>query len=133
MDPKVALTHATKAATATPTLLAANDGWATFHEAVYAWALRANGQPRVAYELLEARQRSEAATQAVVMPWVIMQRNVVMADAKMDLHETEGVDELLAGAWKGYEDWKQPNWATVRVIRKAQQRWDAMRSAASKP
>ena len=133
MDAKVALAHATKAATATPTLLAENDGWATFHEAVYAWALLANGQPRVAYELLEARQRSEAAAQTVVMPWVIMQRNVVMADAKMDLGETEGVDELLAGAWKGYKDWNQPNWATVRVIRKAQQRWDAIRGAASKP
>jgi hypothetical protein len=132
MDAKVALTHATKAATATPTLLAQNDGWATFHEAVYGWALLANGQPRVAYELLEARQRSEAAMQSVVMPWVIMQRNVVMADAKMDLGETDGVDELLAEAWKAYEDWKQPNWATVRVIRKAQQRWDAMRGAASR-
>jgi hypothetical protein len=86
----------------------------------------------VAYELLEARQRSEAAMQSVVMPWVIMQRNVVMADAKMDLGETDGVDELLAEAWKAYEDWKQPNWATVRVIRKAQQRWDAMRGAASR-
>jgi hypothetical protein len=131
LDPKVALAHATKAATGTPVLLAKNDGWATFHESVYAWAVRVNGEPRVAYELLEARERSEQAMNSVVMPWVTMQRNVVMADSLMDLGQTDGVDALLRGAWRAYEAWNQPNWPTVRVIRKAQQRYDNLRATAT--
>jgi hypothetical protein len=123
-----AMQHAVKAATSTPTLLAENDGWATFHESIYAWAMRVKGQPRVALELLEARIRREQAMNSPVMPWVVMQRNVVLADAKMDLGDLTGVEELLAGAWKALEEWQQPNWPTVRVIRKAQARYDALRT-----
>jgi hypothetical protein len=57
-----------------------------------------------------------------------MQRNVVLADAKLDLGDLTGVEELLAGAWKALEEWQQPNWPTVRVIRKAQARYDALRT-----
>ena len=102
-----------------------------YHELLWAWAVRAQGDPERARSAIRSRIGAEAlAGRPVAMDWVEVLRCAELAQCEMDLGEMWGdmaargpeVERLL---WMG-ECWAGelgPDWPSVRLVAEARGRF----------
>jgi hypothetical protein len=120
----------------TPELMARFDGWAVYHELLYAWAVRLLGEPARAQRIIE--DRYHASLYAKIernISWVELIRRSELAQCRMDLAQAAGV--LSSEAAQAIEFDVQeaecfardmgPTWPASRLATQARARWNAMR------
>jgi hypothetical protein len=120
----------------TPELMARFDGWAVYHELLYAWAVRLLGEPARAQRIIE--DRYHASLYAKIernISWVELIRRSELAQCRMDLAQAAGT--LSPEAIQAIElDLQEaecfardmgPTWPASRLATQARARWNAMR------
>ncbi|MFO0831495.1 MAG: serine/threonine-protein kinase [Phycisphaerales bacterium] len=113
-----------------PDLLATGDGWALYHELLWAWAIRTQGEPDRALRIIQARAEIEsAAGRPTAVNWVELVRCTLRAECEMDLAERTG--DLAARASRiarlldEADCWGEQlgrDWPSVRLAEAARER-----------
>ncbi len=120
-----------------PELLAIGDGWALYHELLWAWAIRLRGDPVRAEAVIRDRVEVEAnAGRPGSVSWVEIMRWTELAQCAMDRATLPGggstmspgallaVREMLATAERFAKE-LGPNWPSVQLFDAAQRRFEA--------
>ena len=119
-----------------PELLEAGDGWAIFHESLWAWSIRLQGDWAKALDILRQRMAVEtAAGRPATVDWAELVRWAELAQGEMD-------GALARGDWTSREpdiraaveraerhaSRMPPDWPSVPLVQAARARYDAERA-----
>lgn len=127
------------AVSGTPEELAKGDGWALYHELLWAWSIRLRGDPRRALQIMQDRTAAEVrAGRPGSVNWVELLRSTELAQCEMDLgtqqHDLPSrlprVHALLLTAEACCVE-LGPDWPSVRLTAEARERYDSLKKAAS--
>ena len=118
-------------------MLDAGDGWGIYHELLWAWAIRLQGDPDRAMRVIEERlHRETEAGRAQAVEWVEILRWTELAQCEMDIAAREGTLEARAGSIaqhleraEGYAAKLDANWPSSLLVRQARARFEAGRGA----
>ncbi len=120
-----------------PELLAIGDGWALYHELLWAWAVRLGGDPARAERVIRDRLETETRQgRPESVSWVEIMRCTELAQCAMDRAEASpgstpspaawtGISELLAAAER-HARTLGPDWPSVQLYEAARRRFEAM-------
>ncbi len=117
-----------------PEMLPIGEGWALYHELLWAWCIRLQGDPQRADRIIRDRMGNEVrAGRPVAVNWVELLRATELAQCEMDMGERAGdlpsrlpaIDALLSDA----ECWAEElgrDWPSVHLTEEARQRYDML-------
>jgi serine/threonine protein kinase len=120
----------------TPELLAIFDGWAVYHELLYAWTVRLLGDPARAQRIIEDRYHASLyANIERNISWVELIRHSELSQCRMEVAEAAGVLSPEAAHAIEFDVQEAecfardmgPTWPASRLATLARARWNAMR------
>ncbi len=118
-------------------MLDAGDGWSIYHELLWAWAIRLQGEPERAKRVIEERlQRETEAGRAQAVEWVEILRWTELAQCEMDIAAQDGTLGARAESIarhleraEGYAAKLDANWPSSLLVREARARFESGRVA----
>ncbi len=123
---------ARRAIEGSPDLLAIGDGWALYHELLWAWSVRLQGDPERARQIIRHRMEVEtAAGRPNAVNWVELVRCTELAQCEMDFGDRRGDSadraQLIGSLIRDGECYGEElgrEWPSVRLIEAARARFD---------
>ncbi len=119
-----------------PELLEAGDGWAIFHESLWAWSIRLQGDWAKALDILRQRMAVEtAAGRPATVDWAELVRWAELAQGQMDgalAHDewTSREPDIRAAVERAelHASRMSPDWPSVTLVEAARARFEAERA-----
>ena len=118
-----------------PELLGEGEGWALYHEAIWAWSIRSLGDPSRAEAVLRSRMEVETrAGRGTAANWVEIVQYTELAQCAMDQGEkardmssrVDAIESLLRVAERHAKE-LGPDWPSVQLVEAARARWESLR------
>lgn len=118
-----------------PELLASGDGWALYHEVLWAWAIRVGGDVDRAEAMIRHRMDVEAkAGRPEAVNWVEIARATELAQCAMDRAQRDGTLAARAGEIEAHLQVAERHardlgqlWPWVHLSEVARERWETIR------